>query len=329
MIPARFRIPLHTAGAWALAALLVVSAGCATGPAKRPEGFGKSPTVGTMNSSEGLREARVLVEAGDYTAAIPRLLHILTKGPETPAAVEAKYWLGFAYYGTSSYRDALLEFEEYLYLAPGGPYAAEAQAFVDRIRADYRDIFITPQDLDSRIDAARGEASNAPGDEAKQLELAELLWRRGDYDAAGTIYRALLRNNPNLAGQPPVDARMEYLPTGQWLVLTPAEIERRSIEERPLDIVNVNGFRSGEDLFTREKRFYVVTGQAHNRSDSVLYNVRVDVTIYGFGNVVFDTTSVNFNRLNPGEKRAFSVRFGNFDNINNIVRHECAATFGN
>jgi hypothetical protein len=59
----------------------------------------------------------------------------------------------------------------------------------------------------------------------------------------------------------------------------------------------------------------------------VLYGVQVFVTIYGFGNVVFDTSTINIGRLNPGETRAFSVRFSNFDNIENVRRHEAVGTF--
>lgn len=316
-----------------LAALLCtgLSVGCATAKPQYGDGddFGKEPTAGTLSAREGVYAAQVLVEAGEYTAAIPRLLHVISKDPESDAAIEARYWLGFAYYGTSSYRDALTVFGEYLAGAPNGNHATEANAFLDRIHAEYTEVLITPRELDDRIDAARDVAETDPNDLAKQMDLAELLWRRGDYNAAGSIYKSIVKNYPDMANTPPLNTRMDLLPTGQWLVMTPTEIERRSIEERPLEIVNVNAFRSGEDLFTREKRFYVVTGQAHNRSDSVLYNVRVDVTIYGFGGVVYDTTSVNLNRLNPDERRAFSVRFSNFDNINNIVRHECVGTFGN
>ena len=41
----------------------------------------------------------------------------------------------------------------------------------------------------------------------------------------------------------------------------------------------------------------------------------------------YDTTTVSVGRLNPGEIRAFSVRFSNFDNIENINRYECVASF--
>jgi hypothetical protein len=109
--------------------------------------------------------------------------------------------------------------------------------------------------------------------------------------------------------------------------LSPAEVERRQIQAQPLAVTNTAAFKSGEDLFTRTALFYSVTGQVVNRSDSVLYGVQVIITIYGFGNVVNDTTTVSIGRLNPGEIRAFSVRFSNFENIENINRYECVATF--
>ncbi|MFA6241883.1 MAG: FxLYD domain-containing protein, partial [Candidatus Hydrogenedentales bacterium] len=114
---------------------------------------------------------------------------------------------------------------------------------------------------------------------------------------------------------------------GQYLILTPMEVQRREVEKQPLVIVNMSSFRSGEDLFTRQPLYYSVTGQAVNRSDSVLYGVQVMVTLYGFGNVVYDTTTANIGRLNPGESRAFSVRFSNFDDIENIYRYEAVGSF--
>ena len=91
--------------------------------------------------------------------------------------------------------------------------------------------------------------------------------------------------------------------------------------------MNTNAFQSGHDLLTREKLYYVVTGQVVNRGDSVLYGTELVVTIFGFGNVVLDTNTVSFGRMNPGEARAFSVRFSNFPNIDDIRRFEAVPTF--
>jgi hypothetical protein len=112
-----------------------------------------------------------------------------------------------------------------------------------------------------------------------------------------------------------------------FAVITPAEVQRRAIERQPLSIINTSAFKSGEDLITRTPLYYVVTGMAVNRSDSVLYGVQVLVTIYGFGNVVYDTNTVTLGRLNPGEMRAFSVRFFNFPSIHRIHRYEAVGTF--
>ena len=92
-------------------------------------------------------------------------------------------------------------------------------------------------------------------------------------------------------------------------------------------MVNTTAFKSGRDLLTRERKFYVVTGQVRNRSDSILYGVQVIVTLYGFGNVVYDTNTVNIGRMNPDEVRAFTVRFSNFPNIDDMNRHEVVPVF--
>jgi hypothetical protein len=76
-----------------------------------------------------------------------------------------------------------------------------------------------------------------------------------------------------------------------------------------------------------QQRDYNVSGQAVNVGDTPLEDVRLIVTIYGLGQLVYDTQTVALGALQPGEVRAFSVQFTRFDDINNIVRHECRGTF--
>ena len=57
-----------------------------------------------------------------------------------------------------------------------------------------------------------------------------------------------------------------------------------------------------------------------------MYGVQIVVTVYGFGNMVYDTNTIHIGRMNPGEIRAFSSRFSNFDNIEEVQRYECMAS---
>jgi tetratricopeptide (TPR) repeat protein len=235
--------------------------------------------------------------------------------------------LGVAYESIKSYQDAIGMFEEYLELAPEGEYAEASSAYVKQLNDEYSEQFITADELDRQVVALAEKLKADPGNALDQYELANLLWLRGDYDEAAKLYLALVQIHPEYAADSLVMRRIEILPTGEYIVLTPAEVQRREIEAEPVKVFNISAFRSGPDLITRMPRFYVVTGQVVNRSDSVLYGVSVNTTLFGFGNTVYDTNRVSLGRMNPGEIRAFSMRFSNFENIENIYRHECVATF--
>jgi tetratricopeptide (TPR) repeat protein len=268
-----------------------------------------------------------MIEAGDFNVVIPRLLQAMSKYPDTDAALAARFWLGVAYEKVRGYRDAMEMFDEYLRRAPEGPYAKESAVHLARLHEEYDAQFKRPEQLTTEIKALTAALENDPADDALRLKLAGLLWQLGDYDQAGAIYAELVSRNRQFLENEEIKKRMGFLPNGQYIVLSPAEVQRRDREANPLKIHNKNHFRSGPDLITREFRFYVVTGQVMNQSDSILYGVQVIVTIYGFGGVVFDTNTVNIGTLNPGETRAFSVRFSNFENIDNIDRYECIGTY--
>jgi tetratricopeptide (TPR) repeat protein len=274
-----------------------------------------------------LGDIRRRIEAGESSAVIPNLLMIITQYPGSKSAVEAHYWLGVAYESIRSYQDAMAEFNEYIRLAPKGPYAEEAWKSAARLREAYKREFGSPEQLAADIATVSEQLRQSPGDHELQFKLADLLWRRGDYENAGALYARIAREHPEHAEDAVLKQRIEIMPTGGYIVLTPSEIERRAIEEQPLAILNTASFQTGRDLITRQYEYYVVTGQAVNRSDSTLYGVQVDVTVYGFGSMVYDTTTVNIGRLNPGERRAFSVRFGNLANIDDVHRFECVGRF--
>jgi hypothetical protein len=274
-----------------------------------------------------VEEASKMIDAGDTSAVIPILLNVISKYPASEAALDARYWLGIAYYKIGGYRDAIELFKEYLRLAPSGKHTVECAQQMAKVTEEYGQKYLSPRELDDKIKAITDTLDPAADDVKTEMELADLLWKRGDYTKAGNLYKRIVGKHPEYANDPAVTSRVELLPNGEYTVLTPAEVQRRQAEAQPLVIINTASFHSGHDLFTREQRYYAVTGQVVNRSDSVLNGVQVIVTIYGFGNVVYDTTTVNIGRLSPSEIRAFSVRFGNLENIENVNRHECVGTF--
>jgi tetratricopeptide (TPR) repeat protein len=305
------------------AGCLLILSGCETTGSQRTLGG----TGRTQAAREDLANARKYLDHGEVSAAIPILLQAISKYPESPAAIEARFLLGRAYYELSGHRDAIEMFKDYLRLAPDGPYASDAITYVAQLTAEYNERFMTPEALDARIRQLSATLAQDPESVDVQMELAEMLWRRGNYSRAAEIYSALVKQHPRYAQDTTLRQRIELLPNGEYIVLNPAELQRRQVEAQPIQVFNVAGFPAGRDLFTRTRTYYVVTGQVVNRSDSVLYGVQVLVTIYAFGNTVYDTQTVSIGRLNPSETRAFSVRLTNFEYLENINRFETTATF--
>jgi len=323
-----------------LLAPVLTALGCASARSADPNTatpVTKNRILEQQTGRKELEEARRMIEAGDYGSVLPRLLYLVGQYPDSKAAVDARYWLGVCYYKISSYRDAIDLFRDYLELAPNGEFAEASAKYEAQLLEEYEKKFWTDRRLHARITQLKDVLEGNPKDLKAQWELADLLWKRGDYDEAGMMYAMFVEQHPAYANDQTVQGRIEFLPSGEFMVLSPAEIQRRDIEKRPLVITNVSAWRGGRSqiasssfgsvAFDQSAEYYVVTGQLTNRADSVLYGVQVFITLYGVGNVVFDARTVNFGRLNPGDTRAFSVRFRNFDNIYNISRYECTATF--
>jgi tetratricopeptide (TPR) repeat protein len=307
----------------------VVLAGCQTTAGSslnqtNPRGLA-GPTTGTDSSAGSVELARKSIEAGETTTAIPRLLHVISNAPQSKASLDARYWLAIAYSKIESYRDAIDMMNEYLRLSPEGRYAADAQREIEALDREYRAKFQTAEEMSEEVRELAERVRQNPNDHEMQIRLANVLWKRGDYESAAKIYYDVIGQHPAYAEDAELRDRIERLPQGGFVVLTPAEIQRRAAEKQPLAVFNTASFKSGKDLLTREPLYYAVTGQVVNQSSSVMYGVSVNVTIYGFGNMVYDTNTIHIGRMNPGEIRAFSTRFSNFDNIDEVQRFECVA----
>lgn len=308
-------------------------AGCASTPESLTPPVGNNPNPSNTMANGGsaakeLAVAQRMIHAGDYSQVIPRLMHVVSKYPETTAGIEAKYFLGFTYYQIGGYRDALAYFNEYLALAPEGRYAELGREYVAGL-SDAVDGGI--ERLQERIEAAQERAAVDPTQFANQLELADLYWKNRQYNEAGELYKSIVKQWPQLETDATIRQRLERAPDGSFVVLTPEEVQRRYAEAEPLLIINDSSFRSGKysgwHNLTGRDMYYNVSGQAVNRGGTTLQNVQVIVTIYGLGHLVYDTKTVGIGRLRPGEMRAFSVRFDNFDNLENVNRYEITGLF--
>lgn len=285
----------------------------------------RGPDSHSGSAARDLATARRMIKAGESSLVIPRLQSLVDRYPGDVSALSARFFLGKAYYTVGAYTDAHRWLSEYLGLVPDGEFSEESAQLLAAISGEGQ-----PAAKADDLAALEAAIVAEPDAMAPRLAYANALWEKGRYEEAGPVYDALLKKWPQLASDGAVSRRVERDASGGLIVLSPEEMQRRYREEEPLRIYNVSSFRSGrfEGLpsVAREK-FYNVAGQAVNQSESPLEDVRITVTIYGFGQMVYDTQTITLGTLRPREVRAFSAQFSRFDDIHNVRRHECVGSF--
>lgn len=324
--------PIWQAGSFLLGAAFLASS-CHTGGAgliRDNSGpfAANNETLRSISADQELAVVKRMIRTGEHSVAIPRLTSIISQYPETDAGRDAWYFLGRTYYEIDGLYNAERSFRKYLELAPDGRYAALSREYAEGISAAIARKYTDPAALEAKV--AKFDGVSEPEELATHLELAEVYWNNSEYEKAGVLYTKILKIWPKLKDDAIIRQRMELGPDGNYVVLTPAEVERRYAEAEPLAIVNTQTWRSGRyrpDQYDYTNAYYNVSGQVVNRGADILRDTSVIVTIYGLGGRVYDSQTYQIGRLNPGETRAFSVRFTNFDNIENVHRYECVGTY--
>ena len=330
-----FRAPTRRFFQWGMLSVLLGCAGCVGTYDTLSPPFGANPNPedtaldGQYAHSE-LDEAARMIHGGHYAQAILRLERIVDKYSGTDAGIEARYLLASAYEEIGGLEKARGYYAEYVELAPPGEHVRLSQKSLAILRGD---LTAHAEAEDPRVVALREEMDAAPGEMTYPLELAEYLWHVARYQEAGELYVWLLEHWPGLMADVTLRQRIARETDGSYTVLTPAEVLRRSRAAQPLQIVNVQSFRSGLGgdsslgFSNLRNRYFHVTGEAVNQGEAPLQFVTIRTTLYGFARRVYDVRTVNIGRLEPGETSAFSVRFENFDNIENIQDYECVGTY--
>ena len=214
----------------ALVCISAVAVGCvgprSTSPAAS-QPIPRSRVIDSHTAKKELDTAKQMIDRGDTSVVIPRLIHLISKYPESTTAAEARYLLGVAYREVKSYRSAMDMFEEYLRLAPEGASAENARTQLADLANEYAQQYTSPEELDRRIAAVADRVSQAPRDLAARLDLADLLWQRGNYNESAQIYHDIAADHPEYAQDGTLASRVELLPSGGYVVLSPAEVQRR------------------------------------------------------------------------------------------------------
>jgi len=98
-------------------------------PPRRPRRPAPPPRPETRRPDEAeqaYNAALALFRAREHGQAVLDLLDFIAKYPTHRLAPSAQYWIGEAYYLQRDYRQALLEFQRVIEMAPTSPKAADA-----------------------------------------------------------------------------------------------------------------------------------------------------------------------------------------------------------
>lgn len=293
-----------------------------------PESYAAEAQSKSQQAAQiALKEAWDQHEDEEYHRAITNLLQLMARYPLTRASVEARYLLGRCYQAVDGYKDAMNLYRDYITLAPEGDYAPDARNRMLQLSVIYEKRFPSQKRTKEQLDAVEEALDENPESVSLMIDRAQHLWMLGRYDEAGEQYMDIAELDPSFKSTQLFTQRIELDDEGTPTVLTPKLLEERTAARDPIIVRNVNGIKTGRERFSKRRRFYTVTGEVVNRSKETHHGVEVFATVYGFGNVVWDTESENIGRLYPGESRAFSFRFGNLRNIDDVNRHEIGVTF--
>ncbi len=275
---------------------------------------------------------RDMVE-GNYLSAVTTYLLVVQRDESRPGArQEARFRLGECYYLMRSYVESGIQFQRYLADYPDGAFVSEAKQYLQKLQG-IEDQQRKQEELQRKEDQARLKkwqevATKQPSNAEAAAQVGHALWDLGEYEDAARQYLRAVHLDASNRDDRLIGSRLEFHDDGSATVLTPAELERREKERNPIVIFNKYGYRGGgQDLFDAEPRWYIVTGEVVNRSTRTVRDVQVAVTIYDFSGHVLDTAGYGVGAMRPGQIRAFTVRFGNFENIYNIDRYECEASY--
>ncbi len=278
------------------------------------------------NFSE-LKLAQQLIEKGQFSQALPKLLSVIESGNKDTTAY---YYLGIVYQELGSPQNALTYYIKYLQLEPQGMFAEHARKQIGELIGSPLHQIEKVDTIDNQIKQLEQQLRQEPNNTELMLQLANWYWINQDYNKAGTLYKNIVSLDANYWNNPVISSRLEKKENGGIIVLTPEEALKREAEKNPIVFFNVTSFRSGRSLgwaSDLKHQIYNVSGQVRNRSSRDLRNVTIQVTIYGFSGMVYDTKTISLGNLNSGQIRPFSVQFINFDNIENVNHYDYVAYY--
>ncbi|MGC8739621.1 MAG: FxLYD domain-containing protein [Candidatus Hydrogenedens sp.] len=281
----------------------------------------------TNTTFSEIKLAQQLIEKGQFSQALPKLLSVIESGEKD---TNAFYFLGVVYQELGSPQNALSYYIKYLQLAPQGVYAEHSRKQIGTLIGSPINHIEKVDTIENQIRMLEQKLQQEPQNIDIMLQLANWYWINQNFSKAGNLYKSIISLDSNYWSHPVISSRLEKGANGEIVVLTPEEALKREAEKNPIVFFNVTSFRSGRSLGWSsdfKHHIYNVSGQVRNRSSRTLRNVTVQLTIYGFSGVVYDTQTITLGNLSSGQIKPFSAQFVNFDNIENVDHYDYMAYY--
>ncbi len=281
----------------------------------------------TNTTFSEIKLAQQLIEKGQFSQALPRLLSVVESGEKDSTAY---YYLGVVYQELGSPQNALTYYLKYLRSTPQGIYAEHSRKQISEIIGSPLNQIEKVDTIENQIRLLEQKLQKEPQNIETMLQLANWYWINQNFSKAGTLYKTIISLDTNYWSHPVISSRLEKGVNSDIIVLTPEEALKREAEKNPIVFFNVTSFRSGRSLgwsSDLKHHIYNVSGQVRNRSSRTLRNVTVQLTIYGFSGMVYDTKTISLGNLSAGQIKPFSAQFVNFDNIENVDHYDYMAYY--
>lgn len=281
----------------------------------------------TNTTFSEIKYAQQLIEKGQFSHALPKLLSVIESGEKDTTAY---YFLGIVYQELGSPQNALNYYIKYLQLSPQGVYAEHSRKQIGTLIGSPINQIEKVDTIENQIHTLEQKLQQEPKNVDIMLQLANWYWINQNFSKAGDLYKSIISLDPNYWSHPVISSRLEKGVNNEIIVVTPEEALKREAEKNPIIFFNVTSFRSGRSLGWSsdfKHHIYNVSGQVRNRSSRTLRNVTIQLTIYGFSGIVYDTRTISLGNLSSGQIKPFSAQFVNFDNIENIDHYDYTAYY--
>ncbi len=275
-----------------------------------------------------LKGADDLYNEGRHGRAVLRYRAYLSERPNGAYAEDAMFRIGRSYYAMGLTLGAQQELRNYLFLYPNGRYAAEAQGILQEIAgyarvADQQARFVQEQlrqEIGSLEEKLKDVKGNKQDEAALHYTLGGKYWELSEFSKSFEHDLRAYKLNPEYAYDLIFRGRVNFTANGEPYskALAPTTVSREIVQVRNTNtnVARIYGSRSSD---TRTYREYVVSGEVTNVGIAQVKNVKLEVTVYEFGNDILGSKTVTIGNLSPQQVRTFSTKFSDHE-VDDVYR---------